>query len=130
MIIAVDFDGTIVDHRFPDIGPPVPGAIEWLQRWKRAGAILILWTVRDGRELWRALDFLRANKIEFDRVNENQVNLTKSRKVYADIYIDDAAYGTPLQRIPKYCRPCVNWSIVGPDIMKAILEGGRWPRPS
>ena len=50
MFIAIDFDGTIVDHRFPEIGKPVPGAFEWMKKFKEAGAKLILWTMRsDGQ---------------------------------------------------------------------------------
>ncbi len=51
LYIAVDFDGTIVDHQFPEIGKAVPGAFDWLKRFKEAGATLILWTMRsDGQE--------------------------------------------------------------------------------
>jgi len=46
MYICIDFDGTIVDHRFPEIGPPVPGAVEWMLRFQEAGAKLILFTMR------------------------------------------------------------------------------------
>ena len=52
--IAVDFDGTIVDHVFPEIGAAVPGAFKWLKRFKEAGATLILWTMRsDGPGSWQ-----------------------------------------------------------------------------
>ena len=47
--IAVDFDGTIVEHEFPDIGPPVPGAIESLKRFQDAGVKIILWTTRSNQ---------------------------------------------------------------------------------
>jgi len=47
MIIAIDFDGTIVDHRYPDVGEPCPGSFEWMRKFQAAGAKLILWTMRD-----------------------------------------------------------------------------------
>ncbi len=50
MKVAIDFDGTIVEHKFPEVGKPVPGAIEWMKKWQDAGAQLILWTMRsDGQ---------------------------------------------------------------------------------
>ena len=76
MKIAVDFDGTIVDHRFPDIGKPVPGAFRWLEALQDAGAKLILFTMRsDGQQygdvLTDAVEFCRKNGIEFYGVNRD-----------------------------------------------------------
>jgi len=52
MYICIDFDGTIVEHRFPDVGSPVPGALEWMIEFQEAGAKLILFTMRsDGGRL-------------------------------------------------------------------------------
>jgi hypothetical protein len=108
-IIAVDFDGTIVEHEFPEIGRPVPGAFEWMKKWQQAGALLILWTMRSdgrtggGREngpvLTEAVEFCRKNGVEFHAVNANpsQAVWTSSPKVYAHIYVDDAAAGCPLR---------------------------------
>ena len=124
--IAVDFDGTIVDHRFPDIGSPVPGALEWLRAFKEAGATLILWTMRsDGQEsgdvLTQAVEFCRSNGVEFDFANEHPQDWTTSPKAYAHVYIDDAAFGCPLRKNPR-CggRPFVDWDVVGPSVMEMI----------
>lgn len=130
-IIAIDFDGTLADHRFPEIGEAVINAFEWLKKFQEAGARLILWTMRnDGREdgrnyLTEAVDFCRANGIEFWAVNENpdQKSWTQSPKAYAHIYIDDAAFGCPLRKGPKPdSRKVVDWNKVGPKVMK-ILKG-------
>lgn len=98
MIIAVDFDGTIATDRFPEIGEPIFFAIECLREFKKVGHKLILWTCREDsperKYLTEAVEFCRERGIEFDAVNENTPDspfnlLGKSRKVYADFYIDD-----------------------------------------
>jgi hypothetical protein len=132
--IAIDFDGTIADHEYPEIGRPVPGAFEWLKRFKAAGATLILWTMRSdgqthGDTLTQAVEFCRANGIEFDFVNETIQAWTTSRKAYANVYIDDAAYGCPLKENPRAGgRAFVDWSIVGPGVM-AMIETRRANTP-
>lgn len=128
MILAIDFDGTIADHRYPKIGDPVPGAFAWLKRFQEAGALLILLTMRspnrqDGVDsLAEAVEFCRARGIEFWQVNENreQDTWTSSRKVYAHAYIDDAAVGCPLRRNFRDDGDMVDWEIVGPMVMKMI----------
>jgi hypothetical protein len=129
MYICVDFDGTIVDHRFPEIGPPVPGALEWMQKWHQAGARLILFTMRSdggksGNALSLAVDYLRQNGIELYGINKNptQVHWTNSPKAYGNIYVDDAAFGCPLILPEDFRRPCVDWEIVGPGVLEKILE--------
>lgn len=90
-ILAVDFDGTVVDHRFPDIGVEAPGAFRWLRRFQEQGAMLILFTMRsDGRAdgtnpLSEAVEFCRRRGVEFWGVNHNpeQSSWTGSPKVYA-----------------------------------------------
>ncbi len=97
MIIAVDFDGTIVEHKYPKIGKPLPFAFETLKMLINAGHQLILWTVREGKELEDAVEFCRKNEIEFYAVNSNYPNeesdFSKPRKIVADIYIDDRNFG-------------------------------------
>ena len=92
MIIAIDFDGTIVEHRFPEIGNPLPDAFETLKKWQFKGHELILWTCREDKLLLEALYFCEGNGLYFHAINEN-VKSTKiaPRKVYADWYIDDRA---------------------------------------
>ena len=130
MYICVDFDGTIVDHRFPEVGPPVPGALDWMLKWQSAGAKLILFTMRSdggsiGDSLSQAVEYLKQNGIELYGVNKNptQVHWTSSPKAYGQLYIDDAAFGSPLIQPEGFQRPCVNWEIVGPGVLERILEG-------
>lgn len=177
MIIAIDFDGTLVEHEFPDIGTEVPGAFYWLKEFQNAGAKLILWTIRDDGRALRgiapvpseitphdgnayltdAVGFCRVRGIEFWDINHNseQVSWSGSPKAYAHIYIDDAAYGCPLVsvrhrptcadwtvtrngviKLTEGCdcgvdkrRPYVDWSAVGPAVMKLILTNSTLARP-
>ena len=125
--VAVDFDGTIVEHVFPDIGKPVPGAFKWLKKIQKAGARLILWTMRsDGQSsgdvLTQAVEFCAKHGIEFFGVNQNpEQKWSTSPKAYAHIYIDDAAFGCPLVE-SKRCggRPMVDWDAVGPKVVEMI----------
>jgi hydroxymethylpyrimidine pyrophosphatase-like HAD family hydrolase len=93
MIIAVDFDGTIVEHRYPGIGEEVPDAINVLKKLIADGHVLILWTYRSGEELRQAVKHCKRNGLVFHAVNNNfedeEFDLTYSRKIYADMYIDD-----------------------------------------
>lgn len=118
-ILAVDFDGTIVDHCYPEIGGPVPGALASLRELQDAGVQIILFTMRSGETLDEAAAYLKAEGIELYGVNVNprQGSWTASPKAYAHAYVDDAAAGTPMRAYPRMgSRPCVNWEAVMPDI--------------
>jgi hypothetical protein len=95
--IAVDFDGTIVEHEFPQIGKEKLFAFQTLKELDKMGARLILWTFRSGKELDEAVEYCRKNGIEFYAVNKNYpeeiFDETVSRKIDADIYIDDKNIG-------------------------------------
>ncbi len=97
MKIAVDFDGTIVEHEYPSIGREKPLAFKTLKEFKKAGFDLILWTCRFGKELDEAVEFCRDNGIEFYSINRNHPEETPdmmtSRKIDADLYIDDKIIG-------------------------------------
>jgi hypothetical protein len=99
MIIAVDFDGTIVEHRYPAIGRELPFATETLKKLAQEGHHLILWTVREGRLLDEAVAFCRERGLEFYAVNrdypeeEKNKNNHFSRKLKADLWIDDRNLG-------------------------------------
>ena len=97
MIIAIDFDGTVVKHKYPLIGEDV-GAIEILKELLSNGHQLILYTMRSNEYLLEAEVYLKSRGIELYGVNENpqQKEWTNSNKVYANLYIDDAALGVPL----------------------------------
>ena len=102
MIIAVDFDGTIVRHDFPRIGAEAPNAFKVLRKLQEGGHKLILLTMRsDCRErnyLQEAVDFCAERGVRFWAVNNNpeQGSWTSSPKVYAQLYIDDMALGVPM----------------------------------
>jgi hypothetical protein len=95
--IAVDFDGTIVDHEYPLIGKEKLFAFQTLRELEKLGARLILWTFRAGKELDEAVEYCRKNGIEFYAVNKNYpeeiFDEAVSRKIDADIYIDDKNVG-------------------------------------
>lgn len=128
MILGIDCDGTIVKHVFPEMGEEVPGAFEWLRRFQAAGAKLILWTMRsDGgvrkrQVLTEAVDFCRDRGVTFWGVNTNpeQHEWTGSPKAFCHVFVDDAGVCCPLI-YPATGRPYVDWSIVGPEVMR-ILE--------
>jgi hypothetical protein len=95
--IAIDFDGTIVDHEYPGIGKEKLFAFQTLKELEKLGARLILWTFRTGKELDEAIEYCRMNGIEFYAVNKNYpeeiIDDTTSRKINVDIYIDDKNIG-------------------------------------
>jgi len=95
--IAVDFDGTIVEHQYPGIGKEKLFAFRTLKELEKQGARLILWTFRTGKELDDAVEYCRQNGIEFYAVNKNYpeeiMDESVSRKIDADIYIDDKNIG-------------------------------------
>ncbi|HLV15246.1 MAG TPA: hypothetical protein VKY41_08705 [Xanthomarina sp.] len=97
LIIAVDFDGTIVDDAYPKIGKSKIFAFETLKRLQKDGHRLILWTYRSGSKLDDAVNFCKENGITFYAVNksfpEEQFDDTKSRKIHADVFIDDRNIG-------------------------------------
>jgi len=94
MIIAVNFDGTIVEHKFPEIGRLFPFAIESLELLQKEGHQIILWTCREGRYLHDALSFLSGEDFYPNAVNDNLPDgCVFSRKIYADLYIDDRNVG-------------------------------------
>ena len=112
-LIAIDFDGTIVDHQYPETGKPVPHAIESIKELQRMGWSVMLWTMRSGETLTEAVNYCERNGIELFCANQNpkQFEWTSSPKLYAQHYIDDAAVGCPLiknvYRIDG--RPMVDW---------------------
>lgn len=98
MIIAVDFDGTIVEHKFPKIGEEKLFAFATLKQLQNSGHQLILWTVRTDILLEKAVQYCKDNGVEFYAVNKNYPEeifdeKTLSRKVNADLFIDDRNVG-------------------------------------
>ncbi len=97
LIIAVDFDGTIVEDQYPGIGPARIFAFETLLELQKKGHRLILWTYRHGEKLQEAVDFCKRNGLDFYAVNnsfpEEKFHNKVSRKINADVFIDDRAVG-------------------------------------
>lgn len=117
-IIAIDFDGTIVKHAYPDIGEAVDKALQTIRRLRRDGNQIILHTMRSGDKLEEAVSFLKNAGIDLYGVNENprQGSWTSSPKPYAHLYIDDASAGCPVIE-PEDARPFADW-----DKIIIILE--------
>ncbi|GAA5219746.1 hypothetical protein [Membranihabitans marinus] len=123
MVIGVDFDGTCVTHEFPKIGQDI-GAVPVLKELVAQGHKLILYTMRsnmapkkqntddDGKYLDHAVEWFNQHEIPLYAINQNpsQRRWTKSPKIYAHVYIDDAALGCPLIEDSDVSnRPFVDW---------------------
>ncbi len=97
LIIAIDFDGTIVEDGYPKIGKPMIFAFDTIKKMQADGHRLILWTYRSGRKLKEAVDFCKENGIDFYAVNKNypeeEFDGKISRKIHADLFIDDRNIG-------------------------------------
>lgn len=98
MVIAVDFDGTIVEHKYPKIGREIPFSFDTLKQLHRDGHLLILWTVREGELLEEAVAYCLKRGVEFAAVNQDLGSTIGdkrilSRKLQADIFIDDRNVG-------------------------------------
>ena len=119
MIIAVDFDGTIVEHEYPKIGKPKLFAFETLKALQDKGDQLILWTYRSGQELQEAVEFCENNGIEFYAVNKNYpeevYDASISRKILADVYIDD-------RNIGGFMDWSEVWQILNPDLFDDVKK--------
>ena len=97
LIIAVDFDGTIVADAYPKIGKPILFAFDTLKKLQSEGHRLILWTYRNEEKLEEAVLFCKKNGIDFYAVNKNfpeeNYDEKDSRKIHADLFIDDRNIG-------------------------------------
>ena len=111
MYICVDFDGTCVTHEYPNIGNDI-GAVPVLKQLVEKGHLLILFTMRSGKELEDAVNWFNENDIPLYGVQTNptQKRWTDSPKAYGQLYIDDAALGAPLKTDKELSdRPFVDW---------------------
>ncbi len=130
-VLGVDVDGTIWEHRYPEQGPDVPGALEWLKKFQELGIKIIIWTMRSGKELDDVVKWYMENSIEVYGVNHNptQDSWTSSPKAYCQHFLDDANIGCPLtypflgkKSTLRSARPYVNWKLAGPKVLKAFKE--------
>ena len=111
MVIAIDFDGTCVTHAFPNVGKEI-GAVDVIKALINKGHKIILFTMRDLEYLTPAIAWFEKNGIPLYGINDNPgAKWSTSRKVYADMYIDDMALGIPLKMdYNKSNRPFVDWA--------------------
>jgi hypothetical protein len=98
LVLAVDFDGTVVEDRYPEIGKPLPFAIDTLKRLHADGHRIVLWTFRHGRPLRNAVEFLESQGVQLYAVNQSFPEESEqldgySRKIHADWFIDDRNIG-------------------------------------
>lgn len=94
MIYAIDFDGTLCDNKYPEIGEPKEDVIRAVKYAQESGVKFILWTCREGEKLQQAVEWCAEHGITFDAVNDNLPEINEQfgnncRKVFADWYIDD-----------------------------------------
>lgn len=140
MIIAVEFDGTIVEDAYPQIGREVPFAIATLKRLQAERNILILWTSREGTLLDEAVEYCRGRGLEFYAVNinhpeEEHEEPFRCRKLRADMFIDSrnvggmhdwgSIYEMASRRISyrRYYREVNGVEVKKPSLMKRIFGG-------
>lgn len=109
-IIAVDFDGTLVTNGYPEIGMDA-GGVPVVKELMANGYRVILFTMRSGHLLKRAVEWCEKRGLKFYAVNENpeQRGWTSSPKVYANLYIDDSGLGCPIKFIDGIPRPVADW---------------------
>ena len=138
--IVIDFDGTVVKHRYPAVGEDI-GAVPVLRKLVKNGHRLVLSTMRSRNNegvdtLQPAIDWFNEHEIPLYGINENpsQKEWTSSPKVYGNVYIDDGALGAPLKTNPDDPIPFYDWSIAsiylfyqglltGQDIIDLVQEG-------
>ena len=113
VVFGLDYDGSCVCHEYPKVGRDI-GAQRVLHRIVDSGGLLILNTMRSGKELQDAVDWFAQNGLSLYGVGENptQKEWTNSKKCYAQIYIDDAALGCPLVKGENGERNYVDWTAV------------------
>lgn len=125
MIVALDFDGTLVTHAWPEIGNDI-GAFPWLTEFAQTYPSLryILWTVRADEPLVEAMEYCRGRGVSFWAINANpeQRHWSPSNKAHAHVYVDDAAIGSPLIYPPDNKRPYVDWAVMGPLLRGRIAD--------
>lgn len=114
LVIGMDFDGTIVEHWYPKIGPEAGNAIEWLRKLTDAGAKIILHTCRTHDDLKQAEDFLKARGIPLSFGNPGA-------KPDCHVFVDDRGIGVPLIPGTRPDRMMVDWEKVGPELMRKCI---------
>ena len=130
MVIAVDFDGTIVTHKYPDIGEEIPFAVDTLKMLRQDGHKLIMWSVREGELLDAAVEWCRDRGVEFYAVNRDYPEETTdnnphfSRKLKVDMFIDDRNLGglPDWGAIYRMIRERMSWQDVIDEASRTSLD--------
>ena len=130
MVIAVDFDGTIVEHAYPAIGKPIPFAIETLLQLQKDNHKLILWTVREGELLQEAIDYCAERGLYFFAENANyrgEDRSTANRKLGVDMFIDDRNLGG----LPDWgvIYNAINATVNDGNAMQVMFNQSAMPEP-
>lgn len=111
VIFAVDFDGTLCENKWPEIGKPNERLIDFLKGTRQLGNKVILWTNRDGEQLQAAVDWCKEKGLEFDAINDNTKESIEffggnSRKIFANFYVDDKNVSPDMWDLPyKFREP-------------------------
>ena len=118
-IIAVDFDGTVVTHAYPEIGEDA-GAVPVLRELTGNGCRLILYTMRHGALLTEAVEWFRAARHPALRREREPraARWTSSPKIHADLYIDDSNLGCPLRFAEGEKRPVADWTRIREQLVR------------
>ncbi len=95
LTLAIDFDGTIVSHAYPNIGEPIKNAKEVMDRLMERGHKIVIWTARNGKDLEKVRNWLIKNKYHFECINKNIINAPYRPwpKIYCDLFIEDRNVG-------------------------------------
>jgi hypothetical protein len=123
-VLAVDFDGTVVKHKYPKVGTDLPLAVGYLRKFVDLGAAIVLSTMRGDAEthLDAAVKWFADREIPLYGVNRNpEQGWTTSPKVDCHAIIDDRAIGCPVIVDPAgFEAPYVDWETAGPMILRLI----------
>lgn len=118
-IIAIDFDGTVVTHVYPEVGDDA-GAVPVLKELVANSCRLVLYTMRHDALLEAAVEWFRTRGIPLYAINDNpsQHRWTSSPKIHADLYIDDNNLGCPLRFVDGVKRPVADWTRIREQLVK------------
>lgn len=113
-IMAVDFDGTLVVDKFPEIGAKREYMCSLIKDFQNKGVKSILWTSRTGKYLEDAVKWCELEGLHFDAINENIAEVVEltgqdTRKVFADVYIDDKSCVAKSLDVRAYINRSTNW---------------------
>lgn len=120
--IAIDFDGTVVTHEYPEIGKEIPHCIETLRKWCDTGVGIILDTMRSGKYLEDAIEWFKERDIEIYGIGKcpGQEKWTTSTKAHAVLSIDDRNLGCPLMNYEGY--GVVDWGLIDNEYSDRIMK--------